>query len=753
VAVRSSAVDEDGQTDSFAGQHETYLNLTDVEEIKDAVERCWASAYSERASAYRNERGLATDVKLAVLVQQLVPADVSAVVFTSNPATGSEEEVVVNASWGLGESIVGGTVTPDTVIFRKFDLQLVSQKTGEKKTMTVRRPKGVAEVKVPTFMRSSAAASNLQALEMAGFAVKLEEQMGWPVDVEFAYQGDLLYLLQCRPITTDPGPEQKELALLELSPDFPMKWDDPADQTLHWSFDPMHSPHPLKPLESDCGVFVNEGITRANEYYGGSGKMRSRVVNGYQYHTFQSASSPRFMAMQKKRVKENVKKAALQLDELWRYHWLPEIQQLLSAWDDFDLADATVPDLLSHLDDTFRIGCDLWYLHFRIVRPTYTAIDLFVELYKELFETEGDFDALKLLQGLNNKTLETGHRLWDISQQFGGTEIGKTIRSTPTREVLEVLKRTPQAGEFLEALHEYLEEYGQRSDLWDHSSPTWIEDPTPVIINLKEYIDQPEHNPRAELAAMAAARDEAVDSARSRLRDYPKDVAKTFETLLRAAQIGVILSEDHGYWIDARGSFRIRRVFMEFGHRFSGAGLIEESNDVFYLNLGELRTAAAALPDGDLHQLVEKRKTELARFATLTPPAAIGAEEESPDESSFTGKKHDSTGDPSVLRGNAGSPGKVQGVARIVRSTGDAEKLNAGEILVAVTTAPSWTPLFNTAAAVVTDTGGILSHCAVVAREYAIPAVVGVADATRIISDGQLIEVDGESGMVRLLHD
>ena len=203
VAVRSSAVDEDGAAASFAGQHETFLNIVGVDSIMQAVTRCWESARSERALEYRRRQGLSGEcVQLAVLVQQLVASDVSAVVFSANPITGSRDEIVINASWGLGESIVGGTVTPDTFIARKSDLAVMERVIADKQRMTVSAPCGTREVDVPRFLRKQAALNDEQVVEMAKLARTLEATMEHPVDVEGAYARGELYVLQCRPITT-----------------------------------------------------------------------------------------------------------------------------------------------------------------------------------------------------------------------------------------------------------------------------------------------------------------------------------------------------------------------------------------------------------------------------------------------------------------------------------------------------------------------------------------------------------------------
>ncbi len=203
AAVRSSAVDEDGAAASFAGQHETYLNIVGADSIVMAVARCWESARSERALEYRRKQGLSVErPQLAVFVQQLVASDVSAVVFSANPVTGSRDEIMINASWGLGESIVGGTVTPDTFMVRKTDLAVTARIVADKRRMTVAVAGGTNEVDVPRFLRAQPSLNDEQVIEMAKLALTLEAAMACPVDIECAYADGRLYLLQCRPITT-----------------------------------------------------------------------------------------------------------------------------------------------------------------------------------------------------------------------------------------------------------------------------------------------------------------------------------------------------------------------------------------------------------------------------------------------------------------------------------------------------------------------------------------------------------------------
>jgi pyruvate,water dikinase len=203
VAVRSSALDEDSAAASFAGMHTTYLNVRSAEAVVDAARRCAESAASQGAMSYRQTRGIATDdVRIAILVQQLVAADVSAVAFSANPVSGERNEVVITANWGLGESIVSGYVTPDTFVVRKAPLAIASRDLGAKERMTVQAEAGTAEASTSADQRDRFALSDEQMLEVARLAIDLEADFGTPVDVECAITDGVLYLLQCRPITT-----------------------------------------------------------------------------------------------------------------------------------------------------------------------------------------------------------------------------------------------------------------------------------------------------------------------------------------------------------------------------------------------------------------------------------------------------------------------------------------------------------------------------------------------------------------------
>lgn len=545
-----------------------------------------------------------------------------------------------------------------------------------------------------------------------------------------------------------------EPARIPAPPDFPVAWEGPHDEHMLWVQDRMHNPDPVLPLEEGIWLFIYDGFNRATEAYELPIRVSIRILNTYLYMAIAPSVPLDQMEAQGKRAEEKLGAAMGQLGERWNGEWLPEIQSHLAWWDAFDLRGATTPDLVTHLNGTLHRSRRLWDIHFLTVFPAYMAMSLLDDLYRDLFGGDGAFAAYRLLQGFNNKTVESGHALWDLSRKaLTSPEVRQTLEGSAAAEVPAALEETPAGRAFLADLRAYLKAYGLRGDKWGLSLPFWVEDPSPVIKNLKDYIARPDHDPRAEQSKMAAERGRAIAQARERLKGYPQPVVGQFEFLLKAAHQGVVLSEDHGYWIDFASTYRVRKVLMEFGRRLAEAGAVRQPDDVFYLTLDELRE-----PGGDLRPRVAERRSEVERWRAFSPPPVLGTDHGPPPDNAFNrtflakffGGSPQPLEDPGVLKGNAGSPGKVRGPAKVIRSLSEAGKLRRGDILVAETTAPPWTPLFATAAAIVTDTGGILSHCAVVAREYRIPAVVGTGRATAVIRDGQTLEVDGDAGLVRI---
>lgn len=537
---------------------------------------------------------------------------------------------------------------------------------------------------------------------------------------------------------------------------------DPADEALFWQQDRMHFPDPLAPMESAMiESAIGHGFSHGVRAYDAPlERMEVRTINGYQYQAMvPMTGTPEHMAAQGALAEAAVRAALGRLDEIWSQEILPEVREHLGFWESFDLEGATRAAFTAHVAETWARLQRMWELHFEIVLPAYLAISEFDELYRGLFPDAGPLDSYRLLEGLPNLTVEVGQALWTLSRRaIARREVREALISSTAADVPAALYATSAGRAFLAELEAYVDSYGRRADKWTIVAPSWTEDPTPVIERLQDFVRMPESEaPAVTTQAAAAAREHAIDAARDRLRDYPARIAGQFEAMLAAAQAGLVISEDHNYYIDMGSIHHLRAVLLEAGRRLVADGSIVAADDVFMLTPDELQFALESAGTS-MHDIVEQRLTAIAHQRTITPPPVLGTLPTAPPpDDPFTRFAMKFNGVPQApenereVRGSAGSSGIVRGTARVIGSISEAGRVQPGDIIVAETTAPPWTPLFATAAAVVTDTGGVLSHCAVVAREYGIPAVVGTGIATTVIADGMTIEVDGDAGIVRIV--
>jgi phosphohistidine swiveling domain-containing protein len=543
------------------------------------------------------------------------------------------------------------------------------------------------------------------------------------------------------------------------TPSFPVKWEEPADASYSWMFDRLHAPEPMTLADGvafKCAF--DHGVTAAARAYGVPMRALTRRINTYLYLALVPTSVP---AAQRKTGQERLSVAIGRIHELWNGEYLPEIKRHLQFWEALDPAGSTARQLVDGLDDSLDRTRRLYEIHFLIWFPFMAAISLFDDLYREVFGDHSEFDAYRLLQGFENKTVESGRALWQLSRQaLEVAAVRQVLTQQPADLVAVALEATREGREFLDRLRAYLETWGERGDRWGWSFPSWIEDPTPVIKTLKDYVRQPDRELEAELAAQAAAREQYVAAARDGLRSQSPQVVQRFEFLLGAAQKAIVLTEDHSHWIDFRCMYHLHRISLELGRRMAAASVVDRPDDVFLLTVDELRDTALSLPRVNRRAQIAARRAEMDYFRSTDVPRVLGTPPsvDPPTDPvnralfKFFGAPPPRLDDAAVIHGNRGSPGRATGPARVIRSLAGAGKLQPRDVLVVETSAPPWTPLFATAVAVVSDTGGILSHCAVVAREYGIPAVVGTGNATALLQDGQLIEVDGDAGTVRVVH-
>jgi rifampicin phosphotransferase len=725
VAVRSSAIDEDGARASFAGLHTTLLHIVGLPALLDAVLRCWRSASSARAVAYRQQHELdAAAPRMAVLVQQLVVADASAVAFSVDPVSGDRDVIVVNATWGLGESLVGGLVTPDSYRLRKADTQIIDRQVTDKSLLIEPAADGARQAAVPAERRRLPALSDAQVIEIARLAHTLEQRMGRPVDVECAYAGSRLALLQCRPVTAS-GQAAPEAA-----------WATADDAALTWRWGRQAFPGPLTPLMQSYLPFHTQGWVRDSRAQGTVGEIRIRFERGYYYSLWQPTGLTTWEAFDQRALE--VERA---VPARWRDKFLPLLRadhQRVRALDHAALADG---ELALALQETLTAQIRHFTIHAHMASFPYGATERLLNWYLERFAGAPEAEAYRLLQGLWNTSVESAHRLWELSRRC-------------TDAVTAALRARDWAGlptDFAQHWHAYLAEFGHRTHaLADPASPTWQEDPTPVAQLVLSYAAQSVPDPALEQARLAAEREAFTAEVRARLE--PEE-CESFEALLATAVANYPLTEDHNFWIDQQCPADLRLLCVEIGQRMAQRGTLESTDDIAFLTLSELVLWGFGLAD-PLQPRVTQRKAEYEAQRRITPPDYLGvAPTPAPWVDRFGGPPVALDAEPGTIQGVGASAGRVVGSVRVAHTFDQAQALERGEVLVCPATDANWAPLFGVAGALVTDTGGSLCHAAVLAREYHLPAVVGTHTATAQLQTGQLVEVDGLSGRIRLLDE
>jgi phosphohistidine swiveling domain-containing protein len=462
------------------------------------------------------------------------------------------------------------------------------------------------------------------------------------------------------------------------------------------------------------------------------------------------------------KVEESLKALMPTFADRWTNEWLPEVRAYLDKWNAFELQSASDFELTDHLTWTLDTFARLWDIHFEVMVPALVGPSMLLDLYNDLFEDAGPMDAYKLIQGFDNSSLRAGEDLWKLSQIAAASEeVRNVINNTPTDGVMAALEGSEAGRNFISEIDRYAQMWGLRSDtVIEIGDPSWVEDPTIVINNVKAYLAGDAGDPREQRNEVVAERERLIAEANERISGYPDPAKQQFGGMLHAAQQGHWIQEDHNWWIDQQGNHQVRQVFLEFGNRLVATDAISERDDVFMLDGDEIFESARFGFKGDFKAVAAQRAAEMETWAKIPAAPKIGTDYGPPPDNPVTraigrffgrGPPRESDGPSGVIFGAPGSTGKVTGTARVIIKLTDASRLNKGDILVTATTSPPWTPLFATAGGIVTDTGGALSHCAIVAREYGIPATVGAAGATFAIKDGDRIEVDGDAGTVRIL--
>ncbi|GAC1699845.1 MAG: PEP/pyruvate-binding domain-containing protein [Candidatus Limnocylindrales bacterium] len=740
VAVRSSAIGEDGGGSSFAGQHETVLGVRGTDEVTRAVIACWRSARSERALVYRRERGIVGPVCMPVLVQELVEAESAAIAFTADPVTGDHGVVVVNAAWGLGESLASGSVTPDTYIVRKDGLVITGRQVAEKAVMTVRSTGGTTEIAVPSERRSLAALTDAQVIAVASLSLELEAEAGGPVDIECAYAGGELYLLQSRPITA-----------IAASEDFLVEWEDPADAALTWDREDAHFGEFQLPLATDYVIEgPSFGIRRRTETMAAPAFGVFKAFNGRVYAALKTLVPADELAAAGAATLARRRAHARQLARLWDEEYLPKVRADLAWMRSLRPAELDSAAAAGAWAELWRRVNHIWTIHMMVTSGAYGIMDELAEVYEALTGRPG-VEALSFTSGraaILQRQQRDFHELLErilALPVVAGAIAGGAAR---TREAIASL---PGGASAVEALDAFVAAHGDVGQLLnDLHVPAWADEPSLLINELARSLAAAEpDDPEARVARQRAEAEAGIERTRAGLAGRPEELARFDEVLAAALAVGP-LTEEHNYWIDRNTQAVTRRAVLAFGARLVRGGQLAVDDDIFLFHHPEVRDA---LESGeDLRPRASERERQARRHATLRAPLTLGAPR---DAAASLGNARVDLGyrldqpDGPELRAVPASAGVGRGPARLIHNQEDFARFRRGDVLVCRSSNVSWVPLFRLAAAVVTDVGGSLSHAAVVAREFGVPAVVGAGVALTVLRDGELIEVDGTAGIIR----
>lgn len=765
VAVRSSATAEDLPSASFAGQQETSLNVVGREALAAAVTECWASLWTARAMAYRAREGIGPGtVRLAVVVQRMVEADAAGVMFTANPANGRRDQLVISAAWGLGESVVSGTVSTDDVVVEAGTGRVLSRRTADKEVMTVYAGQGTREEPVPAERRRQPVLDDSAAAELAGYGTRIMEHFGVPQDIEWARAGGKFFILQSRPVTALPEP----------AADTPDTWPVPYPKGLYFRASIVEQlPDPLSPLFADL---IDGSVSRSLRALlaGAVGKNILRAddvglptINGYAYYYYRTSAMWRVSAKTLTALRSLVRGKAHMGVAGWREFSHPRYERVIQDWSATPVGELSGEDLLAGVQALLDAGT-VYYTAVQSIIPVAATSEMSFRAYYEKFvRRDGDPPAQTFLLGYDSEPIRAEKSLYDLAAWARGVPgLAAAILNAPTAALAEA-QRTGNAPAGVDAslwqqwhprFQDHLGRFGHAVYNLDFATPVPADDPAPLLETVKFYLRGQGSDPHERQRLSAARREELTSRAVARLGPRRRAV---FLRLLRWAQTANPIREDALADVGLAWPL-LRRMLFELGRRLVGSGVIAEPADVFWLRHQELRSAvefglagpgAVAITGAERPVragAVEERRMLWRGQARAAAPQLLPERRwmERAFGSMMPAGPQDQAGD--VIRGAGASSGRVTAPARVLSGPQDFAQMVPGDVLVARITTPAWTSLFAMASAVVTDVGGPLSHSSIVAREYGIPAVLGTGVATQRLSSGQRIRVDGDAGTVTI---
>ena len=726
-AVRSSSTMEDHASSAFAGQHDSYLNLSGAPVILDGIKRCFISLWNDRAIAYRAQLGEGpADVAMAVVVQQMIPCDVAGVGFSINPVSGDIGELVINANHGLGESVVNGETEVDQFELDKKTRALRRARVAQKTHKIVANGSGTAGLALNGSESEDACLTDTQLGQIAELLLSVEADYRFPQDIEWGFAEGRLWLLQSRPITT-----------------IPPRWtrDESAERF----------PNVMSPLTWD---FAENGFHRSLTFslrHMGYPSFNGKWFASFDHYVYGNQNAVAIFGARAPFVFRNFDDLLPQVPRIREeFRW---VQQLPAEWmRDLDgylikigklanepLEALNEAQLWRHVSEIVEHGAQYFLPNIAISITQGVLCRILMRICQLAVgdaEARGLYDAL--LSWCETKTGQINKELFEMAQQIRALpELEDLIRSRDSRTVLSEGALSPHP-DFCLRFMKFLEDHGHRETDIDAYQPPWGDAPWVVLDNLRLILQSP-----MKMVPALTEREVKIEAQSAEMRLFtcvPEPLKFFVYENLRLARAYTSL-DDLEHYQTTRLNRPLRRALRELGTRLVNRGVCTDPMDVFFAHASQL---AEAIQTDDaagwcaLRESIRAQKTAYEIDARRKPEWVLG---EAPVE----------PGAGEEIAGLPGSPGSAEGVVYVVRSPDDFAHFPKEAVLVARTTSPAWTPLFYSACAVVTESGGPLSHGAVTAREMRIPAVMSVRGCLSRLENGQRVRVDGTRGQVMIL--
>jgi len=758
VAVRSSAIDEDLPDASFAGQYSTYLNISGREDLKAHVRRCWASLWNYRALSYRlRQQADGEDPAHGIVVQQMISAEKSGILFTANPVNGRRDRMLLNASWGLGEAIVGGEVTPDEWLICHDSGRVLRETIAEKKLMTVRQLDGVGECPVPEEKQRTPTLSDGEISHLHEMGTKAQRHFGSPQDIEWAHSDGEFYVVQTRPITSlYPLPQgAKQGDDLRVYVNFSL-----VSQGMHEPLTPMGESIFLKTFVAPARLFdrriVDERDLWWMESVGGrvfidmtellrdERRWEDVIVNDVfsDQEPVTAEALLQFLARNREDITSErsrmiswlirkiipLLRIALPMGMNWLYailfplrarakaftEWERTVQRLLEARSTADSIEEKLHLIEHHVGEFTLSG----FAILSLVAPSVDNVERAQKIAGRYIDDTACLQRVK--QSVpHNITTEMGVELMEVARRLDERDV------------------EPHPSE--KKVREFLRKYGHKSNQdMDVGVPRWVEEPAYVCDLIRSQMRNRTYEQGLRSFYRGA---EEAEATIEQIKDVLRRAGASRRVITKVGRLLYTYREtfglrEHSKFVLTQMYQIYREMLREVGEELAAEGRLDRPDDVFFVRFTDVRS------DEPLQETVRANRRRHESYAGLPAPRIMSSTGEC-----IHAAAEESNG---ALAGVSVSTGVYEGEARVLDSPEQGAELRRGEILVTRATNPAWTPLFVSLGAIVMETGGPISHGSVVAREYGIPAVI-VPEATDRIRTGERIRVDGDAGAVRRL--